>query len=392
MIVAGEASGDLHGARLVQALRRMDATIGFVGIGGDRLRAAGVRTAVDAASLSVVGITEVVSRLPDLWRGLRAAKEMLRTRRPDLLVLIDFPDFNLLVAGAAKKLGVPVLYYISPQIWAWRQGRVHRIGRRIDHMAVILPFEADFYRRHGIPVTFVGHPLLDAGDSVPAAAPAPSNRPVIGLFPGSRNREVARILPPLLDAARRLKERFPDTDFRLSRAASVAAETMGAIMASFPDLALVPDPRPAETIFRECTMILAASGTLTLEAAMAGVPMVIVYRVSPMSYWMGRALIRVPHIGLANLIAGEGVSPELIQGEATGRRIAEAAAALIEDSGALAAQRRKLLAVRDRLGVGGASRRVAQLAMDLMDRGRSPAARDDNQRMEERRLPHTDNP
>ena len=366
MIIAGEASGDLHGARLVQALQARDPSLKYYGIGGKRLQAAGVRVEVDAATLAVVGITEVAAKLPQLLRGLSTAKQMLRTLRPGLLILIDFPDFNLKVAAEAKRLGIPVLYYISPQIWAWRPKRVHRIGRLVDHMAVILPFEADFYRRHNIPVTFVGHPLMDDATLVPGEVKTVSSAPVVGLLPGSRDREVARLLPVFLQAARRLKARMPGLRFLLSQAPSVAPELVARILSPFAELDIVPDPRPAEAIFKESTLVLATSGTVTLEAAISAIPMVIAYRVSPMSYWLGRALIRVAHIGLANLIAGQTVVPELIQGDASPERIASTVGDLLADPRALARQRRQLLWVREKLGGGGASERVAQIAQEMM--------------------------
>lgn len=368
MVIAGEASGDLHGAALVSAMRQRDSGLFFVGIGGDRLRAAGVRVAVDAASLAVVGITEVVSRMPALFRGLQVAKQMLRSLRPDLLILIDFPDFNLHVAGVAKKLGIPVLYYISPQIWAWRQGRVRKIGSLVDHMAVILPFEAPFYQQHNIPVTFVGHPLLDRIPCLPPQHREPASRgPVIGLLPGSRNREVARLLPPLLAAARLLRARRPDLQFVLSQAPSVDPDRLQRLMVSFADLDIKIDPGPVSALFQQVDLVLAASGTVTLEAAIAGVPTVIVYRVSALSYWMGRALIRVRHIGLANLIAGRTVVPELIQAQASAPQIADAAAAILENPEGLERLRRDLAEVRDQLGGPGASQRVAGIAMDMME-------------------------
>lgn len=367
MVIAGEASGDLHGAALVSAMRQRDPGLFFCGIGGDRLRTAGVRVAVDAASLAVVGITEVVSKMPALFRGLRAAKQMLRTLRPDLLILIDFPDFNLHVAGVAKKLGIPVLYYISPQIWAWRQGRVRKIGTLVDHMAVILPFEAAFYQQHRIPVTFVGHPLLDRAPCSVHRGKTAGRGPVIGLLPGSRNREVARLLPPLLAAARLLRARRPDLRFVLSQAPSVDPDRLQRLLASFADLDIKPDPRPVAEIFQQVDLVLAASGTVTLEAAIAGVPAVIVYRVSALSYWMGRALIRVRHIGLANLIAGRTVVPELIQAQASAPRIADTAAAILADPEGLDRLRRDLAEVRDLLGGPGASQRVAGIAMDMME-------------------------
>ena len=223
MIIAGEASGDQHGAKLVRAMRHMDGSLFFFGIGGRALKNAGVKIIVESAALSVVGITEVFAKMPSLFRGLAAAKRSLKRLHPDLLILIDFPDFNLNVAALAKKCGIPVLYYISPQIWAWRPGRVRKIGKRVDHVAVILPFEEAFYRKHDIPVTFVGHPLIDA---LPPRAGTVSVRgesdpPVLGLLPGSRDREILRHLPVMLESARILWDRLGALKVMVSLAPSV---------------------------------------------------------------------------------------------------------------------------------------------------------------------------
>ena len=230
MIVAGEASADLHGARLVGALgRRMPDLVCF-GIGGPALEAAGTEILVQAAGLSVVGITEVAAKAPALLRALSLARRELARRRPRLLVLIDFPDFNLMLARTANRLGIPVLYYISPQVWAWRPGRIRTIAARVDHMAVILPFEAAVYRRHDVPVTFVGHPLMD---TAPPPAPGPRTGPVrIGLLPGSRDREVERHLPVMLAAAERLRPRYPEALWRVSVAPTVDPSRVNEILAS----------------------------------------------------------------------------------------------------------------------------------------------------------------
>jgi len=201
MIIAGEASGDLHGSNLVRALRKKKNPLFFCGIGGTAMKNAGVKILVDASEISVVGGTEILSKVPSILKGLSVAKNLLKYLRPDLLVLIDFPDFNIHIGGAAKKLGIPVLYYISPQIWAWRSGRVKKIKERVDHMAVILPFEENFYREHDVPVTYVGHPLLDTPLSAMDKKPADTETEiVVGLLPGSRDAEVKRHLPVLMEA------------------------------------------------------------------------------------------------------------------------------------------------------------------------------------------------
>jgi len=376
MIVAGEASGDLHGARLVREMRARRADLSFWAIGGRALKAAGATMIFDADALSVVGITEVVYRLPQLLRAMRIAREALRRLLPDLLVLIDFPDFNLHLAAAAKKLGVPVLYYICPQVWAWRKGRVRTIRRRVDHAAVILPFEADFFRRHGVDATYVGHPLLD---KAPDLQPAPAaGSPVVGLLPGSRHREVARHLPPMVDAARRIERKVKNVRFLVSIAPSVGRAAVEAALAGDPpppSLSLTQDP--VEDLFGRLTMAVAVSGTVTLQAALAGTPTVIIYRVSSLSYWTGRLLVRVPYIGLANLIAGRRVMPELIQKEAEAARIAATAAAMLGSPSRLEKMRSELLAVRDRMGQPGAAGRVADIGLRLAA-GRTPPLRSAN--------------
>ena len=315
-LIAGEASGDIHGANLVKALKQNRQDIVFSGIGGRAMQDAGVEILVDASTLSVVGITEVLSKLPGILSGLAAAKSFLKNTCPDLLILIDFPDFNLRLAKVAKKLNIPVLFYISPQVWAWRSGRVTKIGRLVDHIAVILPFEASFYRKHHIPVTFVGHPLLDEFRDRPLPSPATplqDSPPVVGLLPGSRESEIFRHLPVMLEAARILYVQM-DIRFVLSVAPGAPLDAINAICSPFQDLLpLEIDILGARSVFAKTHLVVAASGTVTLEAAIAGTPVVIIYKVSPLSYRLGKALIKVKHIGLVNLIADKKIVPELIQ-------------------------------------------------------------------------------
>jgi lipid-A-disaccharide synthase len=369
MIIAGEASGDLHGANLVRAMRRKYSNLFFFGIGGDALRQAGVRVLVDSASLSVVGITEVVAKIPQILKGFSAATDMMKALRPDLLILIDFPDFNLKVAKTAKKTGIPVLYYISPQIWAWRPGRVKTIAKRIDHMAVILPFEADFYQKHQVPVTFVGHPLLDIEPDgyVYDSNHGPSSIPTLGLLPGSREGEIVRHLPVMLQSAVRLQKTMKHIRFIVSMAPGIHREFLDQICAPFSDqLSLEIDDREVGSVFNRCDMVVAVSGTVTLQAAIHGKPMIIIYRVSPVSYWLGRALIQVNHIGLINLVAGESIVPELIQEKASPETISAISHRLLTHPEERESIRRKLLKAKTILGGPGASGRVADIAFDLL--------------------------
>ena len=365
MIVAGEASGDMHGAKLAEALRAHNQRLDLTGVGGKRMQAAGVTVAVDAHRLAVVGITEVFAKLPRILEGMRTAKRLIAEKHPDLLILIDFPDFNLRLAAFAKKQGVPVLYYISPQIWAWRQGRVRQIKRIVDHMAVILPFEEAFYRRHGVPVTFVGHPLMDQYDTPPARADRVADRVgTIALLPGSRDSEVAKLLPLMLSAAALIRRRRP-VRFLLSQAPSVSPALIEQLTAAAEADVTVFNGSTGQ-LLEQSEFVITKSGTSTLEAALHGTPMIIVYKVSPLSYRLGKALIRVPHIGLVNLIAGRRVAPELIQHEASPEAVAHEVLALMDDPARLAGMREALAEVARRLGNAGASHKVAAVAWDLM--------------------------
>ncbi len=372
MIIAGEASGDLHGARVVEAMRQRAPDLLFFGIGGKALEAAGVRILVEAATLSVVGITEVFAKLPNLLRGMRCAKRALKQLKPDLLILIDFPDFNLHVAAAAKKAKIPILYYISPQIWAWRMGRVKKIGSLVDHMAVILPFEEKFYKDHQVPVSFVGHPLLDAPlPPLEPEKPLPEGQPLtVGLLPGSRDREVAGLLPVMLESAALIKKQGQKVRFVVSRARTVESAFFQEILDRQPkrvDLEVFPGP--VDALFKKCDLIVAASGTVTLEAAIAGVPEIIIYKVSPLSYLLGRMLIKVRHIGLVNLINDEPLVTELVQDEASAVNIAAAVDELISNPARLKKMQERLYEIREKLGGAGASGRVAGIALELIERG-----------------------
>ncbi len=368
MVIAGEASGDIHGSRLVRAMKEKNSALFFSGIGGRDLRKEGVKTLVNSEELSVVGITEVFSKLIVILKAISMVKKSLKSMRPDLLILIDFPDFNLRIAGAAKKLNIPVLYYISPQIWAWRQGRVNKIGKLVDHMAVILPFEKQFYKKHNIPVTFVGHPLLDNSRIFDKSLnKTTDNESVMGLLPGSRDGEIARHLPVMLEAARLISEQKKKIKFIVSVASSAKKKHIEHIIKKYKktiNLDIVTDT--VDKIFKQCGLVVAASGTVTLEAAISVTPMIIIYKVSPISYWLGKIMIKINNIGLVNLIAGREIVPELVQNKASPENIADKALAILNDSQGLEKLRNELCGIRDLLGGPGASERVADIALSML--------------------------
>jgi lipid-A-disaccharide synthase len=368
MIIAGEASGDMHGAKLAQSIKKMDHQTFLFGVGGSAMNAEGVHLIIDSGTLSVVGITEVFSKLPTIYRAMATVKKALRRLNPALIVLIDFPDFNFHVAKFAKKLKIPILYYISPQLWAWRQGRVKTIKRLVDHMAVILPFEASFYRKHHVPVTFVGHPLLDRISPVdpPPLSCDFFDTPVIGLLPGSREKEVSTLLPVMLEASKWIKHNRPSTKFIVSCSDSINTDWMMEIVKQHTaGLEIEVIKGAVAQVIKKSQLLVAASGTVTLEAALHGVPMVIVYKVSPLSYWLGKRLINVKHIGIVNLIVQKRLLPELIQHDASPQVIAETMLRMINDVKRYKQIRTELLHVKKRLGGAGASDRVARIALTL---------------------------
>ncbi len=373
-MVAGEASGDHHGAAVAAALRERLGDVDIFGIGGVRMREAGVRTLVDAAEMAVVGLVEVVAHFPTIYRAFSLLAGILKRQPPDLLILIDYPDFNLRLARVAKKHGVKVLYYISPQVWAWRSGRVHTIARRVDHMAVVFPFEVPFYERAGVPVTFVGHPLLDS--VCPSADRSALQREfgldparmTVGLFPGSRRSELRSLFPTILATARLLRERHPDLQFVLPLATSLTRADLEPQLTEA-GLPVTVIPNRSYDAMLLCDAIVTVSGTVTLEIALMGVPMVIIYKVSPLTYQIGIRLIRVDHVGLCNIVAGERVVPELIQHDAEPEKIASEIEKMLGDREYSAVMTAKLKGIRDRLGSGGCSQRVAQLAAEMLSPG-----------------------
>lgn len=385
LISAGEASGDAHAANLVAVLRKRLPRAHFLGIGGEALAAQGVDLLFPASRLAVVGLLEVAERLPDVWRALKAIYRVLQKERPALVILVDFPDFNFWVARLAKWHGVPVLYYISPQVWAWRSYRVRTIARLVDRMVVIFPFEAEFYRRWGVPVDFVGHPIRDTLPSLPPREKLLQTWGLdprcltLALLPGSRAGEIRRHLPLMLAGARIIRRAVPEVQFVLPLASTAPSGLVESLIAEdegwrqelpvpgpLPHLQIIPGQ--AYAALSAAHLAVVASGTATVEAALAGCPAIIVYRLAPLTYEVGKWLIRVDYVGMANLLARECLFPELIQNDFTPERLAREALELIQNPARLAALHRGLARLVASLGHPGASARAAEVALKLMEK------------------------
>lgn len=366
LLVAGEASGDLHGGDLVSALKRQAPSTEVRGVGGPALRAAGMQTLVDSASIAGMGLVEARDKVGALIRTYRQLKQILQTDPPNLLLLIDFPEFNLRLAKIAKHVGVPVFYYISPQVWAWRKRRVYTIAKRVDRLAAVFPFEPAFYVSHGCTVDFVGHPLVDRvrptrsrEDTLYRHGLDPQRR-TIALLPGSRSQEVRFLLAPMLGAASLLGN---DYQFVLAAADTLKLEELQQRVKLSSVRVIQGD---TYNLIHASDVALVASGTATLETALLERPMVIVYRLAPLTYALARLLVRVPFIGMPNLIAERRIVPELIQGEVTPTRIAAEAMRLLTDAQAYSVAQAGLREVHQRLGGGGAAERAAALVVEML--------------------------
>jgi lipid-A-disaccharide synthase len=371
MIIAGEASGDMHGASLVQEMLKIKPSLNFYGIGGNELKETGVKLLADAADMAVVGLTEVISKLGSFLKIMNQMKKSLDDIKPDLVILIDYPDFNLPLARAAHKRGIKVFYFISPQVWAWRKGRIRQIKRVVTKMAVILPFEIDTYSQKGFHVNYVGHPLLDRVKTNYSREEAHkifglTDNTTIGLLPGSRSSEVVKLLPEMLQAAKTIAQEIPQAQFILPLADTVDEKIITDIISRFKVNVKVISGNTYDVISC-CDLAIVASGTATLETALLGIPMIIVYKISPFSYFIGKLAIRVRNIGLVNIIAGKTIVPELIQGQANGARIADEALTILNNKDDRRREIIKDLAeIRAKLGSPGAALRAAQLACGMI--------------------------
>jgi lipid-A-disaccharide synthase len=369
LVSCGEPSGDLYAAELVAQLRRSLPRLDVFGLGGERLEAQGAALRANVRDLAVVGLFEVVAHLGRLRRVLRDLLAEVDRGRPQAAVLVDYGGFNLRLAAALRRRGIPVVYYVSPQVWAWRRGRVRHIRRTVSRMLVIFPFEEPLYRAAGVPVRFVGHPLVDLAAAAPdreaflAGQGLDPDRPVLAVLPGSRPREIAHNLPPIVDALRRLRSARPEVQFLVAVAPSIDPDSLRAALAGIPVRLAAGVTHAA---LGACTAAIVASGTATVEAALLGAPMVVVYRLSALTYHLGRRFVNVPHYAMANLIAGRRLVPELIQAEFTGVRVAAETLRLLEDEDARRRMKDGLAEVRAKLGGPGASARAAGEVLTML--------------------------
>ncbi|MFU8769338.1 MAG: lipid-A-disaccharide synthase [Desulfotignum sp.] len=375
MILAGEPSGDVHGADLVSAMHRLDPSLKFSGIGGPCMERAGVSLFFSIDRLSAMGLTEVIRQFNPIKQAYDLFRQHLKTDRPGLLILIDYPGFNLRAARYAKKhSSARVFYYITPKVWAWNRSRLLQMKHTIDHAGLIFPFEEKLYKTAGIPATYVGNPLMDRYPE-PVTLPSgtggdTSSAPgTIGLLPGSRKNEVKNLLGLMLTAAQRIHRHHPQVRYLVSAAQSIPLDMIEKPVRALKNAGLFQVvPGSPRLIFEQADMLIAASGTITLEAAICQVPTVIIYKMSPITYQIARLLVTVRYAGLANLIVGREVMPELLQDAATPDKICTAALDMLAN---LAEHRRRLIPVRRLLGAPGAAKRGAVIALDLMRRAES---------------------
>jgi lipid-A-disaccharide synthase len=367
MISCGEASGDLYAGALAAALRAQAPEVELFGLGGDRLRAAGATLVGDFAGLTVTGLTEAVRVLPRSYAMYRRLVAAARERKPDVCVVIDFPDFNFRLMAAMRRLGVPVVYYISPQLWAWRPGRMQTMGRFVDKVLVIFPFEAPLYEQAGIPVEHVGHPLVDLVGTTQTrhaflggVGLAPE-APTVALLPGSRPNEVQRMAPGLAAAIPLIRSRVPGVQFVVAAAPSLLPD----VFDSLTEQGAVLIPHRADDVLAASDVVVTASGTATVQAALHERPMVVVYRVSPLTYRLGKSFLKVDTFAMPNLVAGRRIVPELIQDDFTPDRVAEETVGLLIDDARRAQIREALRRVREQLGAPGASARAAAAVLDV---------------------------
>ncbi|MDF2940405.1 MAG: lipid-A-disaccharide synthase [Gammaproteobacteria bacterium] len=411
LFIAGEASGDAHASEVAKALKQQRPDMELVGIGGQKMKEAGVEILFDAAEIAVVGLVEVIKHYPALKRAWNKAVDQLKNHRPDLLILVDYPGFNLRLAKVAKQMGIKVLYYISPQIWAWHQSRIKKIKQTVDHMAVIFPFEVSFYSKADIPVSYVGSPLAESVIPIgkqaakhkiipsPLVGESQGEGKIIGLLPGSRKSELSRLMPVLVECAKALKKRYPHAQFLLPIASTLKPEDIRPYISKISpnpsfskrgssslcknealsnsslckreagrdllDIQIIQNNSHAA--IEACDLAICSSGTVTLEAAILGTPMVLIYKTAPITYWLAKRLIKIKHIGLCNILAGKTIVPELIQNDANVNNIVSHACQILEDKAYRDQMLGNLAWVRAQLGEQKTGKEVAELALKLIN-------------------------
>jgi len=374
MIVTGEASGDLHGGSLVKAVASHAPDVSFFGVGSRNLEKAGCDLILDSGELSAMGLFEVFGRLPTILRHFRSLKKVLHGNAPpDLLVLIDFPDFNLRLAAEAQKAGIPVLYYISPKFWAWRQGRLQTIARVVDRIAVIFPFEVPHFQRHGVDVSFVGNPLLDDLESVPGRLKCretfdlSADDLIVGLFPGSRESEIRFNLPTMLETAKLLLAKNPEMKFLLPVAPNLSKASLDEqVTACKLPVTLVPGELFEAA--RACDAALVVSGTATLQTGLVGTPLAVIFKCSPASFAIGRRLVKLKHVSLVNIISGAEIVKEFLQDAASPQALADEMGRLIHDSDYRVEMLERLATMRSEMGEPGCSQRVARMVLEMLEK------------------------
>ncbi len=372
MILAGEASGDNHGAEVVQALKERDGDLFFYGMAGPAMRKASVEPLIKTEDMAIMGFVEVIANLNTVWKSYCIIKKTFKTNRPDLIILIDYPGFNLKIAELAKKFHIKVLYYVSPQIWAWKQKRIEKIKQYVDHMAVIFPFEEAFYKKFNVPVTYVGSPQME---SVQCDLSCEEAKKVLGLdagkktlvlLPGSRKLEIKRLLPVMLNVAKKLLEFSPEMQFVLPVASTLNIAGIKNYVEASGIKQITVIKGQSYTAIRAADVALCTSGTVTLETALLGTPLVIIYKMHWLSYEIIKRLIKINMIGLCNIVAEKKVAPELIQHEASVKNIVTHIHALLDHEETRRAQLDAFSHLRDKLGTKKASEQVAELAMHLL--------------------------
>jgi lipid-A-disaccharide synthase len=368
---AGESSGDQHAANMFLELKKQQPDIQGIGMGGAKMAQAGIDIRYDSANIAVIGVVEVIKHYAEIRRALKLMQQLVASERPDLLVCVDYKEFNFKLARFAKQQGIKVLFYVSPQVWAWRPGRVKAYGKVIDMMAVIFPFETAYYDAENVPVRYVGHPSVDkvhaqrSKDKDLARFGLHKSKPIVGLLPGSRANEIKRMLPVMLAAAEKVQAGLPGCQFILPQADSISDALLESYTGQSPLSITIIKNQPYDVI-QCCDAVMTTSGTATLEIALLTVPMVIAYKLSPLTYWLGRWLVNTPFIGLPNIVSGKSVIKELIQHDATAENLSAEITRILTDKAYGDKMRQNLNQVKQQLGQGGGSKNMAQLALEML--------------------------